>query len=93
MKSVKAATYTGSPEKFHGGGSSNDCISRFSFPSIIEEFMKDGGLDVVVGSEDGNGLISGAEDLMDEMCDSGFASGAGNTDETKIAGGMTIIGR
>ena len=55
--------------------------------------MKDGGLDVVVGSEDGNGLISGAEDLMDEMCDSGFASGAGNTDETKVAGGMAIIGR
>lgn len=57
-----------------GSGSGDDSVSGFSLPGITKEFVEKSGFDGVVRSENGRGLASGEENLVDIMGNGSFAS-------------------
>lgn len=73
------------------GGGGYDAIIRAGLPSFGEEFMKDGGFNRGVGSEDGDVLTGGAKDFVNEVGDDGLSGGPSNADEFHVANRATII--
>lgn len=54
--------------------------------------MEHGGFEGLVGGENGDLFVGGAEDFVDVVGDSGFAGGAGDGDEPHVFNRVAIVG-
>ena len=74
-----------------GGRDGDDDVIGAGFPGVAQEFVKDGSLEGLIRSEDGNLLAGGTEDFVDVVGDDSLTGGAGDGDKFHVFDRVAIV--
>ena len=77
-------------ERRSGSGDDDEII--ISLPGVVEEFVKEAGLNVILRGEDSGVKTGGLENLLEEAGNDNLAGGASDNNELHVLDRVAIVG-